>query len=190
MNIAEGAFVVLGLVYLYVSRNMGDNTPSLVKLIGRLAWAAFLICMGCETLLPILFSPRASITGQVYGLHRVHAGRGYYYFEFDVVGQNTRQTVRADYSDHEFYSGDPILSNGNTVEARYLQLTGETEQLRELAGRHPGWEYQADTKPIAPPIFILIGLAVLVGAVAGFITDIQARPGKDADAKPISVLGL
>ena len=140
--------------------------------------------------MPILFSSRIVITGQVYGLHRVNANRGSYYFEFNVAGQDS-PTSEAGYSDLGFSSGDPVISDRDTVEVTYLEMNGKVVQIRELTGRHPGWEYQADTKPVALPMLILIGLAFVVGGTAAFITDIQAKPDDDASGSTqTAVLGL
>ncbi len=99
--------------------------------------------------------------------------------------------VHADYFDKGFYFGDPIISDGDTLEVTYLHINGQAMNIREIFGRHSGWEYQADTKPIGPPISIVIGLAMIVGSVIGLITDIQAKPNDESEERsPTSVLGL
>jgi hypothetical protein len=191
IDAASGVFALLGFFYLLLSKRLGNDTPTPVKLLGRLSWAAVFICLGAVGWIPILFSPRPTVTGQVQGFHRVHANRGSYYFEFQVAGQDSTPTVHADYSDKGFYSGDPIIANGDTLAVTYLQVNGEAIKLRELVGAHSGWEYEADTKPLAPPIFIVVGFAFIVGAVAGCITDAQARPEEEpGNMKPLSTLGL
>ena len=153
----------------------------------------FLICIGASDLAPIVLSPRPTVTGPVSRFHQVHAGRAYYYFEFFVTEPGSASPVRvhADYSDKGFYSGDPVISDGDTVQVTYLKANEEAASIRELAGRHAGWYYQADLKPIGPPILVIAGLTAITAAVGGLITDIQAKTEEEPNVgKPGSILGL
>jgi len=121
------------------------------------------------------------------------SGRAYYYFEFFVTEPGSASPVRihADYSDKGFYSGDPAISDGDTVQVTYLKANEEAASIRELAGRHAGWYYQADLKPIGPPILVIAGLTAITAAVGGLITDIQAKTEGEPNAgTPGSILGL
>ena len=193
INAGTYIFGALGIGYLLLSIRSWSGPSPWLKLFGRFCGGLFLICIGASDLAPIVLSPRLTGTGQVQGFHQVHAGRAYYYFEFLVSESDSDSSARvhADYSDKGFYSGDPAVSDGDTVEVTYLEANGEAASIREVKGKHAGWYYQADLRPIGPPIFVGAGLAVITAAVGGLITDIQTKTaGDSSDEKPESILGL
>jgi hypothetical protein len=140
-------YVFLGITLLCLWRLKGQiGDPRNTGLLARIAGGLVLGSMGITVILPIVASPRSTITGVVRDFREV-SGYRTSYFEFRIEGDNQFSDVlRANYFDKGFYFDDPSVSNGDTVEAVYLNWTNEVIGLRAVAGRHAGWTFEEDQK--------------------------------------------
>jgi hypothetical protein len=175
-----GSYVFLGITFLSLLRlksQLGNqrNTGLLARIAGGLA----LCLVGTSIVLPRVASPRSTVNGVVVGFHQVKEYRSSH-FEFRVEGKNQLSGVlRANYFDKGFYLDDPAVSDGDTVEAAYLDWTNEVTGLTEVAGRHAGWTFQEDQKGVGPWLLIFGGALLVFTGIMGKISDIVAKPESD-----------
>jgi hypothetical protein len=131
-----------------LQQQLGDQRNT--RLLARTAGGMVLCLIGASIALPRLASPQSTVTGVVTAFHEVKEYRSSH-FEFRVEEDNQLGgALRANYFDKGFYFGDPAVSDGDTVEATYLNWTNEVVGLREVAGRHSGWTFQADPNRVGP----------------------------------------
>lgn len=68
------------------------------------------------------------------------------------------------------------MSNGDTVEAVYLNLANEVIGLRAVAGRHAGWTFEEDQKRVGPWLLVVGGGLLVCAGIFGKLSDLAAKP--------------
>src|SRR5271155_1852546 len=150
--INAGTYVFLAITLLCLWRiKVNPGNPRNIRLIARASGGLVLILLGVSIIYPNLASPQAISTGAVTDFHEVREYRSSH-FEFRINGSNP--VLSADYFDRGFYFGKPSVSDGDTVDLTYLSWTDEVIRIREVSGRHPGWEYQEDLRPVGPWLLV------------------------------------
>jgi hypothetical protein len=178
IDVATYVFLGITLLCLWrMKRQLGDQRNT--GLLARIAGGLVLCSIGTTIILPRLASPRSTVTGVVRAFHEVKENRGSH-FEFRIEGNNQLSgELRANYFDKGFYFDDPSVSNGDTVEAAYLNWTNEVIGLREVAGRHAGWTFQEDQNRVGPWLLIFGGGLLVFTGIFGKLSDLAAKPEGD-----------
>lgn len=173
-------YVFLGITFVCLWRLKGQiGDPRNTGLLARIAGGLVLGSMGITVILPIVASPRSTITGVVRDFREVSGYRSSY-FEFRIEGDNQFSDVlRANYFDKGFYFDDPSVSNGSTVEAVYLNWTNEVIGLRAVAGRHAGWTFEEDQNRVGPWLLVVGGGLLVCAGIFGKLSDLAAKPEGD-----------
>ncbi len=144
--------------------------------LAQIAGGLALSSMGISVVLPMLVSPRPIAKGVVMYFHEV-SGYRTSHFEFRIQGNNELSKVlRATYFDKGFYFGDPSVSDGDIVEAVYLDWTNQIVSLREVAGHHAGWTLQEDENRVGPWFLIIGGALLAITGILGKLSDLAAKP--------------
>jgi hypothetical protein len=185
-SIDAGTYVFLAITLLclwWIKVTQGNQRN--IRLIARASGGLVLVLLGISIILPELASPRTTSTGAVTDFHEVREYRSSH-FEFRINGKDP--VLSADYLDTGYYFGKPSVSDGDIVNLAYLSWTDEVIRIREIAGRHPGWEYQEDQRPVGPWLLVFGGILLVFGAIWGKLTDRFARSDGDPDA-PAGVSG-
>lgn len=171
LDIAGYVFGALTLFCLLRMRRQGQEQRN-TTLLARAAGGLLLCSIGASTLLTGVVSPRSTISGSVTGFHQVREYRSQH-FEFRLARNNELSVVlRANYFDKGFYFGDPAVSDGDAVEATYAKWTNEVIQLREVAGRHPGWTFSVDPHPVGPWLLLVTGILLVLSGILGKLSDL------------------
>lgn len=174
IDAAGYAFLALALLCLWrIKHSSGDGRN--LRLLARISSGCVLFFVGISIVLPKIASPRIESAGVVSSFHEVNEYRSSH-FEFRINGRDPN--LSAFYFDKGFYFGDPSVSDGDTVELEYLSWTNQVLRLQEISGRHPGWKFEEEPKPLGPWLVVLGGILLIFGGIWGKLTDVVARPDR------------
>jgi hypothetical protein len=173
-NAASTVFLVIPQWCLWRIKSASGEVRNL-RLIGGVSGGLTLLVLGVSTGLPFVASPQVTVRGIVTGFHQVKQYRNSD-FKFRINGDDPE--LRAGYFDRGFYFGDPLVSNGDTVELVYLSWTNQVMRIREIDGHYPGWAFEEGQRKIGPGLLVLMGILIIFSSVREKLTDLAARPDR------------
>lgn len=191
MEVAGYVFGAVALLCWFATLSEVPEAKTIIRLIGYAAGGFCLISYGLTLALPSILSHQEIIAGPVVGFRQVPVMRGYSRFEFSVHdGSRVSPTLKSDYFDSGYYSGDPLVYDGATVKATYLAWTGEVVALTELSGRHAGWSFRKNPSTLFPWILIVAGIILMFGGALHAISDRLANPPAPGGGQPPNLIRL